>query len=75
MNRDPSALAILAALKEKRGSDTEAFLYYYDSEKLMKEEIETTGSHSFMPVTVAEESRVALGLARVGSGNEQCTAG
>lgn len=62
--RDPSALAVLAALKEKRGSDTEAFLYYYDSEKLMKEEIE---GQSFMPVAVAEQLRVAAGLARVGS--------
>jgi hypothetical protein len=64
---DPSALAVLGALKEKQGSDTGAFVYYEDSENLMKKEIEPTGSHSFAPVAVAEESRVALGLARVGS--------
>jgi hypothetical protein len=61
---DPTSLAILAALKEKQGSGSEAYLYYHDAEKLMKEEVE---SQSFMPVAAAEESRVALGLARVGS--------
>jgi hypothetical protein len=64
---DPGALAIFAALKEKQGSDTEAFLYYYESEELMKKEIEPTGFHTFMPVAVLEQSRVVAGLARVGS--------
>jgi len=60
---EPSSLAILAALKEKEGSDAEAYLYYFNSEKLMKEVVAAPGSHS--PVAVAEEPRVALGLSRV----------
>lgn len=61
---DASSLAILAALKEKQGSDTEAFLYYSDAEKLIRDAL---GKYAHMPVEVAEQSRVALGLARVGA--------